>query len=63
MPRYTIGFSQLGVELEGNTGQELLDAYLRFMNGPQNAFNYFLRNLQIIKDDYIKDVDDKENKE
>lgn len=47
---YIIGFSQFGVNLTGQSRQELLQDYVNKMGGPQNLFNLFIERMSIIPD-------------
>ena len=50
MKRYVICYSRWGLELEGNTREELINAYLGSIGGPQNAFNHFMNHLSFAED-------------
>lgn len=54
--KYIVGFSQYNVELgNAKTREEKLNAYIDFLGGSQNAFNYLLNHLTFF-DDFIKDA-------
>lgn len=49
MKEYIVGFTQYGVNLDGKTNDELLNAFLRFHGGPQGAFDYIIKSLQFVE--------------
>ena len=61
--RYTLCYSRWGLELEGSTKEELINAYLRSIGGPQNAFNHFMKHLYFIEDtSKVIEVNDDSNR-
>lgn len=56
--KYIVGFTQYGLDLDvpaNSTKDDLINAYLRTLGGPQNAFNYILRYASFVEDT-IKDA-------
>lgn len=62
--RYTLCYSRWGLELEGSTKEELINAYLRSIGGPQNAFNHFMKHLCFTEDtSKVIEVDDNSDRD
>jgi len=56
--KYFIRFNQFGINApdELKTKDEILNAYVMQMGGPNNALNYFLKHLHLYRDN-IPDVE------
>lgn len=56
--KYFIGFSQYGIEFPDGlkTKDEMINAYIEIMGGPQAAFNRFLNHVHFFEDN-IKDAE------
>ena len=56
MSKYNIWFNRFGVDLQGNSYEELLQSFIAKNGGPENLLNIILRDIHIVKDN-IKDTE------
>lgn len=56
MSKYNIWFNRFGVDLLGNSYEELLQSFIAKNGGPENLLNIILRDIHIVKDN-IKDIE------